>query len=151
MIMQRNATPIAQICPASQFASSCLLAAHSGGYSRPVAGENTHGAGQRRAVIDCHPGVWETSWCAAHAASGDRGQARSGEADVQDEVPDPQMQDPATGPVHNSRQRDDGQDDHDHPEEEHNDAGDGPAGDRSRSSHGHQLPTAAQLIRRVSR
>ena len=74
---------------------------------------------------------------------------RSGEADVQDEVPCSQVEYPAAGPVHDGRQQDDGQDYHDHPEEEHDDAGDGIPGDRSRSSHGHQLPTAARLIRPV--
>ena len=61
------------------------------------------------------------------------------------------MEYPAAGPVHDGRQQDDGQDYHDHPEEEHDNAGDGIPGDRSRSSHGHQLPTAAQLIRPVFR
>src|SRR6266487_635632 len=79
----------------------------------------------------------------------DGGWARSGEADVQDEVPEPQVEYSAAGPVHDERQQDDGQDYHDHPEEEHDDAGDGIPRYSSRSSHGHQLPTDARLIRRV--
>jgi hypothetical protein len=78
-----------------------------------------------------------------------RQMGRSGEPDVQAEVPEPQVKYSAAGPVHDERQQDDGQDDHDHPEEEHDDAGDGIPGYRSRSSHGHQLPTAVRLIRRV--
>ena len=74
---------------------------------------------------------------------------RSGEADVQDKVPEPQVEYCAAGPVHDERQKDDGQDYDDHPEEEHDDAGDGIPGYSSRSSHGHQLPTAARLIRQV--
>src|SRR5215467_2819457 len=74
---------------------------------------------------------------------------RSGEADVKDEVPDPEVEYSAAGPVHDERQHDDGQDYHDHPEEEHDDAGDGIPGYSSRSSHGHQLPTDARLIQRV--
>jgi hypothetical protein len=74
---------------------------------------------------------------------------RSGEADVQDKVPEPQVEYCAAGPVHDERQKDDGQDYGDHPEEEHDDAGDGIPGYSSRSSHGHQLPTAAWLIRQV--
>jgi len=64
-------------------------------------------------------------------------------------VPEPQVEYCATGPVHDERQEDDGQDYDDHPEEEHDDAGDGIPGYSSRSSHGHQLPTDARLIRRL--
>jgi len=39
------------------------------------------------------------------------------EADVQDEVPEPQVEYSAASPVHDERQQDDGQDYHDHPEE----------------------------------
>ena len=74
---------------------------------------------------------------------------RSGEADVQDEVPEPEAECSAACLVHDERQQDDGQDNDDHPEEEHDDAGDGIPGDSSRSSHRHQLPTAARPIRRV--
>src|SRR5207247_6511732 len=73
---------------------------------------------------------------------------RSGEADVQNEVPEPQVEYSAASPVHDERQQDDGQDYDDHPEEEHDDAGDGIPRYSSRSSHGHQLPTDARLIRR---
>ena len=86
---------------------------------------------------------------ASCATSCDGGLARSGEADVQDKVPEPQVEYCAAGPVHDERQKDDGQDYDDHPEEEHDDAGDGIPGYSSRSSHGHQLPTAARLIRQV--
>jgi hypothetical protein len=47
--------------------------------------------------------------------TGDSVQARSGEADVQEEMPEPQVECAAAGPVHDERQQDDGQDDHDHP------------------------------------
>src|SRR5271156_6811167 len=71
---------------------------------------------------------------------------RLGEADVQDEVSEPNVQDSTAGPVHDERQPADGQD-HDHqPEEEHDDSRDGVPGYRSRSSHGLQLPVAARLI-----
>jgi hypothetical protein len=76
------------------------------------------------------------------------GSARLGEADVQEEVPEPQVECSAAGPVHDEGQQDDGQDYHDHPEEEHDDAGDGTPGYSSSSSHGRQLPTAVRLIRR---
>jgi len=73
---------------------------------------------------------------------------RLGEADVQDEVSEPEIQDCAAGPVHDVRQQDDGEDDDHQPEEEHNDSGDGVPGCGSRSSHGRQLPGAARLIRK---
>ena len=92
---------------------------------------------------------------ARHKRAGrDDGQARSGEADVQDEVAEPQVEYSASGPVHDERQQDDGQYYHDHPEEEHDDSGDGIPRYCSGSSHGRQLPTAVrliQLIRRVYR
>jgi hypothetical protein len=72
---------------------------------------------------------------------------RLGEADVQDEVSEPQIQDSAAGPMHDERQQDDGEDDDHQPEEEHNDSGDGVPGYCSRSSHGLQLPGAARVIR----
>jgi hypothetical protein len=52
--------------------------------------------------------------------------------------------------VHDERQQDDGQDNHDHPEEEHDDAGDGIPRYSSRSSHGGQLPTTIGLIQPIS-
>src|SRR6516162_3962718 len=92
-------------------------------------------------------------WCAPSAPSYDDRLAAagpgSGEADVQDEVPEPQIEYSAAGPMHDGSQQHDAQDYHDHPEEEHNNAGDGIPGDSSRSSHYHQLPTAARLMRRV--
>ena len=72
---------------------------------------------------------------------------RLGEADAQGEVPEPQIQDCAAGPVHDVREQDDGEDDDHQPEEEHNDSGDRVPGYGSRSSHGLQLPSAARLIR----
>jgi hypothetical protein len=71
---------------------------------------------------------------------------RLSEADVQDEVPDPQVQYCTTGPVHDERQEDDDDDDHHHPDEEHDNPGKGVPGYRSRSSHGRQLPGLAVLI-----
>ena len=81
--------------------------------------------------------------------TGDAGWIRSGEADVQIEVPEPETEDSAASPVHDERQQDDGQDYHDHPEEEHDDAGDRIPGYRSRSSHGYRLPITARLIQRA--
>ena len=71
---------------------------------------------------------------------------RLSETDVQDEVPDPQVEYCATGPVHDERQEDDDDDDHHHPDEEHDNPGKGVPGYRSRSSHGRQLPGFAVLI-----
>jgi hypothetical protein len=101
------------------------------------------------AVIARNLGARGNTLVRSDVTSGDRGRARSAEADVQDEMPRSQVEYPAAGPVHDGRQQDDGQDYHDHPEEEHDDAGDGIPGDRSRSSHGRQLPTAARLIQPV--
>ena len=78
------------------------------------------------------------------------GYGGSGEADVQDEVSEPQAECSATGPVHDERQQDDGHDDDDHPKEEHDDAGNGIPSYCPRSSHGRQLPTSAGFIRRGS-
>ena len=129
-------------------------APNGGTRGHPLGQMRTEQAGDgqgQRAVIDRNLGAWENTLVHSSATSGDRGRARSGEADVQDEMPHSQVEYPAAGPVHDGRQQDDGQDYHDHPEEEHDDAGDGIPGDRSRSSHGHQLPAAARLIRRVFR
>jgi hypothetical protein len=60
---------------------------------------------------------------------------------------EPQVEYCATGPVHDECQQDDGQNDDHHPEEEHDDPGDGISRYSSRSSHGRQLPAAARLIR----
>ena len=85
----------------------------------------------------------------ASAFSGrDGGCYPSGEADLEDEVPEPQVEHSATSPVHDECQQDDGQDNDHHPEEEHDDAGNGVPRDSSRSSHDRQLPAAARLIRR---
>ncbi len=75
------------------------------------------------------------------------GQCRSGEADVQDEMPEPQVQYSATGPVDDECQQDDGQNDDHHPKEEDDDAGDGIPRYSSRSSHGRELPSSVRLIR----
>ena len=70
------------------------------------------------------------------------------EADVEDEVSQPQVEYSASGPVHDERQQDDGQDDDDHPEEEDDDTGNCVPGDSSRSSsHGRQLPAGTDSIR----
>jgi hypothetical protein len=109
------------------------------------------GPGQR-AVKDRNLGARENRRCVACAPSCDAGRARSLEADVQDEVPQPQVEYSAAGPVHDERQQDDGQDGDDHPEEEHHNAGNGIPGHSSRStSHGRQLPAAARFIRREIR
>ena len=63
-------------------------------------------------------------------------------------MPKPQIEDSATGPVHDERQQDDGQDRDDHPEEEDDDAGNGMPSHGSRSSsHGRQLPVTVAIIR----
>ena len=96
--------------------------------------------GGQRAIVDHNRGAREPGWCVSSAASCDdrlrHGSARSGEADVQGEVPEPELEYAAAGPVHDESQHDDGQDDDDQPEEEHDNAGDGMPGYRSRSSHG---------------
>lgn len=74
---------------------------------------------------------------------------RSGEADVQGEVSEPQVKHRAAGPVNDEREQDDAQDDGHQPEEEHDKAGNGIPGDFSRSSHGLRLPRPARLIRTV--
>jgi len=48
-----------------------------------------------------------------------------GRQEILGEVSEPQVERSASGPVHDGRQQDDGQDDNDHPEEEHDDAGNG--------------------------
>jgi hypothetical protein len=72
---------------------------------------------------------------------------RLGESDVHVEVPEPQMQHSAAGPVHDVCQQDDDQDDDHQPEEEHDDSGDDVPSYSSRSSHGLQLPGVARIIR----
>ena len=64
-------------------------------------------------------------------------------------MPEPQVEYSAAGPVHDERKQDDGQDYHDHPEEEPDDAGNGMPRYSSRSSHGRQLPAAVRFIRLV--
>jgi hypothetical protein len=66
-------------------------------------------------------------------------------------MPEPQVECCAAGPVHDERKQDDGHDYHDHPEEEHDDAGNGITRYSSRSSHGRQLPTAVRFIRLAHR
>ena len=72
----------------------------------------------------------------------------SGEADVQDEVTEPQVEHPAAGPVHDECQQNDGQNDGHHPDEEQHDARDGIARYCSGSRHNRQLPKATGVIRR---
>ncbi len=105
-------------------ADGCITKAPSGG---DCAGRNPE------------PGTWALSCCCCCC--------QLGEADVQDEVSEPQIQDSAAGPVHDERQQDDGEDDDHQPEEEHDNSGDGVPGYSSRSSHGLQLPGAARIIR----
>jgi hypothetical protein len=73
------------------------------------------------------------------------------EADVQDEMSEPQVECPTARPVDDERKKDDGQDDDHQPEEEHDDAGYCVPAHASRSSHGRQLPAAARLIPRLGR
>jgi hypothetical protein len=60
------------------------------------------GQGQR-AVIDRNLGARENTLVRSMCYLRDRGRARSGEADVQDEVPDSQVEYPAADPVHDGR------------------------------------------------
>jgi hypothetical protein len=104
--------------------------------------------------------VMKGPWSARGSAPGPRLAARSGfsgrdgrgylsgEADLQDEVPEPQVECSAAGPVHDECQQDDGQNDDHHPEEEHNDGRDRISRYCSGSSHDRQLPGAARRIRR---
>jgi hypothetical protein len=78
----------------------------------------------------------------------DGGGFLSGEADVQDEVTEPQVEHSAAGPVHDECQQNDGQNDGHHPDEEQHDARDGIARYCSGSRHNRQLPRATRLIRR---
>jgi hypothetical protein len=71
---------------------------------------------------------------------------RSGKADVQLEVSEPQVKNPAAGPMHDKREKDDDQNYDHQPEEEHNDSGNRVPGYGSRSSHGLQLPGAVRFI-----
>jgi hypothetical protein len=71
--------------------------------------------------IPTPPPRGRTGCYASCATSCDGGWTRSGKPDVQDEVPEPQVEYSAAGPVHDERQQDDGQDYDDHPEEEHDD------------------------------
>jgi hypothetical protein len=73
--------------------------------------------------------------------------SRSGKANVEDEVSEPQIQDSAAGPVDDECKQDDDQD-HDHqPEEEHGDCGNCVPAYGSGSSHALQLPGAVPIIR----
>ena len=72
--------------------------------------------------------------------------SRSGKANVEDEVSEPQIQGSAAGPVDDECEQDDDQDDDHQPEEENHDGGNGPSADRSRSNHGPQLPGAVRFI-----
>src|ERR1035437_7856942 len=64
-------------------------------------------------------------------------------------MPALQVEDSAAGPVHDERKQDDGQDYHDHPEEEHDDAGEAMPRHSSRYSHGRQLTTAVRFIQLI--
>jgi hypothetical protein len=70
----------------------------------------------------------------------------SGEADVEREVPEPQVQHAAASPVHKARQEDD-DDNRDHqPEKEHDNPRYGVPGNCSRSNHAPRLPVIARFI-----
>ena len=81
----------------------------------------------------------------ARSANGAR--CRSGEANVEDEVSEPQIQDSAAGPVHDECEQDDDQDDDHQPEEKHDDRGNCVPAYGSGSSHRLQLPGAVRIIR----
>jgi hypothetical protein len=73
--------------------------------------------------------------------------SRSGKANVEDEVSEPQIQGSAAGPVDDECEQDDDQDDDHQPEEEHDDRGNCVPAYGSGSSHRLQLPGAARIIR----
>jgi hypothetical protein len=73
--------------------------------------------------------------------------SRSGEADVQDKVSEPQIKGSAAGPVDDECEQDDDQDYDHQPEEEHDDRGNCVPAYGSGSSHLPQLPGAARIIR----
>jgi hypothetical protein len=52
-----------------------------------------------------------------------RCQCGSGKADIQDEVPEAEVKDPAAGPVHDERQEDDGEYCDHQPKEKHDNPG----------------------------
>jgi hypothetical protein len=64
-------------------------------------------------------------------------------------VSEPQVEYAASSPVDNERQHDDCHYGDDHPEEEHDNAGNGLARYGSRFSHGRQLPVGVGFIRRL--
>src|SRR6185437_12015597 len=73
--------------------------------------------------------------------------SRSGKANIEDEVSEPQIQGSAAGPVDDECEQDDDQDDDHQPEEEHDDRGNCVPAYGSGSSHRLQLPGAARIIR----
>ena len=99
----------------------------------PETGQLFIGAGTRLAGYDRRAGRWRRA-CPTPA--------RSGEADAQGEVPEPEIEYSAAGAMDDVGQQDDGQDHDDQPEEEQDHAGDRISGHVSRSRHGYQLPTA---------
>jgi hypothetical protein len=76
--------------------------------------------------------------------------SRSGKANVEDKVSEPQIQGSAAGPVDDECEQDDDQDDDHQPEEEHDDRGNCVPAYGSGSSHPPQLPGAARIIRNGS-
>jgi hypothetical protein len=72
--------------------------------------------------------------------------SRSGKANVEDKVSEPQIQGSAAGPVDDECEQDDDQDDDHQPEEEHDDRGNCVPAYGSGSSHPPQLPGAARII-----
>ena len=81
------------------------------------------------------------------APSANGARCRSGEANVEDEVSEPQIQDSAAGPVHDECEQDDDQDYDHQPEEEYGDCGNCVPAYGFVSSHAPQLPGAARIIR----
>ena len=73
--------------------------------------------------------------------------SRSGKANIEDEVSEPQIQGSAAGPVDDECEQDDDQDDDHQPEEEHDDRGNCVPAYGSGSSHARQLPGADRIIR----
>lgn len=67
------------------------------------------------------------------------------DADVQHEVPEPQVKQPAAGPVDDECQKDDGEDDYHQPDEEHDNSGECVPGYCSGSNHSPQLPEKSGL------
>jgi hypothetical protein len=106
------------------------------GTARPTEARDAVASDQRRGVFPHGRPLWR-----------DGSTYLLGEANIEYEVPEPQVEQSSAGPVDDERQQDDGQYGDHHPEEKHDDAGNGIPRYSSRSSHGRQLPATGRVIR----